>query len=83
MMTSAPIARAARLLSCLCDALTDPRRRERTAFLCLAAYTVLWALYGAIAKSSQDIHFDMGEMVAWSRELDWGTPKHPPLGAWL
>ncbi len=82
-MTSAPIARAARLLSCLCDALTDPRRRERTAFLCLAAYTVLWALYGAIAKSSQDIHFDMGEMVAWSRELDWGTPKHPPLGAWL
>jgi 4-amino-4-deoxy-L-arabinose transferase-like glycosyltransferase len=25
----------------------------------------------------------MGEMVAWSRETGWGTPKHPPLGAWL
>ena len=39
--------------------------------------------YGAIAKSSQDIHFDMGEMVAWSREVTFGTPKHPPLPAWL
>src|SRR5258708_6457744 len=22
-------------------------------------------------------------MVAWSREITWGTPKHPPLPAWL
>ena len=51
--------------------------------LVLAAYCGLWTLYGAIAKGSQDIHFDMGEMVAWSRETLWGTPKHPPLGAWL
>src|SRR5262249_16265061 len=47
------------------------------------AYCALWALYGAIAKGSQDVHFDMGEMVAWSRETGWGTPKHPPFGAWL
>ncbi len=67
----------------LIAALTDPARRERAAVAVLAAYCGLWALYGAIAKGSQDVHFDMGEMVAWSREVTWGTPKHPPLGAWL
>ncbi|HLH91189.1 MAG TPA: glycosyltransferase family 39 protein [Xanthobacteraceae bacterium] len=67
----------------LIAALTDPARRERTAIAVLAVYCSLWALYGAIAKGSQDVHFDMGEMVAWSREATWGTPKHPPLGAWL
>src|SRR5438552_1809547 len=25
----------------------------------------------------------MGEMVAWSRDAGIGTPKHPPLAAWL
>ena len=25
----------------------------------------------------------MGEMVAWSREAGLGTPKHPPLPAWI
>jgi len=34
-------------------------------------------------QASQDFHFDMGEMVAWSREVTFGTPKHPPLPAWL
>src|SRR3979411_3523113 len=67
----------------LLAALTDPARRERSVVMVLAAYCGLWTLYGAIAKGSQDIHFDMGEMIAWSREIDWGTPKHPPLGAWL
>src|SRR3954462_10796214 len=72
-----------RLLVRLFAALADPARRERTVVILLAAYCGLWTLYGAIAKGSQDIHFDMGEMIAWSRETDWGTPKHPPLGAWL
>jgi hypothetical protein len=67
----------------LITALTDPARRERAVVVVLAAYAGLWTLYGAIAKGSQDVHFDMGEMVAWSREVGWGTPKHPPLGAWL
>ena len=49
----------------------------------LACYFAVWSLYAAIAKSSQDIHTDMGEFVAWSREAGLGTPKHPPLGAWL
>ena len=65
------------------DALVDPSRRERTCFWLLVAYAAVWGLYGAIAKGSQDLHFDMGEMVALSREDLLGTPKHPPLGSWL
>jgi hypothetical protein len=72
-----------RLLDSLLDRLLDPCRRERTVLGLLAAYAAIWSIYGAIAKSSQDIHFDMGEMVAWSREVTFGTPKHPPLPAWL
>ena len=49
----------------------------------LTAYCVVWTLYAVLAKASQDIHFDMGEMVAWSRDVTFGTPKHPPLPAWL
>jgi hypothetical protein len=67
----------------LLAALADPARRERNVVVVLAAYCGLWTLYGAVAKGSQDVHFDMGEMIAWSREIAWGTPKHPPLGAWL
>jgi 4-amino-4-deoxy-L-arabinose transferase-like glycosyltransferase len=65
------------------DALTDPARRERSVVWLLIAYYAAWSLYGALAKGSQDIHFDMGEMVAWSRDAGIGTPKHPPLAAWL
>jgi 4-amino-4-deoxy-L-arabinose transferase-like glycosyltransferase len=67
----------------LLDALTDPARRERAAAWLLIGYCAVWSLYGALAKGSQDVHFDMGEMVAWSREAGIGTPKHPPLAAWL
>jgi hypothetical protein len=72
-----------RSLAWLADALVDPRRRERAAAALLVGYAVIWTLYGVIAKGSQDIHFDMGEVVAWSREPALGTPKHPPLSAWL
>ena len=65
------------------DALTDPARRERAVVWLLTAYCAVWSLYGALAKGSQDVHFDMGEMVAWSRDAGIGTPKHPPLAAWL
>ena len=67
----------------LFDALVDPARRERTMIVVLACYFAVWSLYAIVAKSSQDIHTDMGEFVAWSREVGLGTPKHPPLGAWL
>ena len=51
--------------------------------LVLAGYAAVWTLYGAIAKSSQDLNPDMGEVVAWSHEIVLGSPKHPPLAAWL
>ena len=49
----------------------------------LVAYCAMWSVYAVLARASQDIHFDMGEMIAWSREVTLGTPKHPPLPAWL
>ena len=67
----------------LTEALNDPKRRERTAVGTLLAYTAVWTLYGVLAKGSQDLHFDMVEIVAWSRELSAGYAKHPPLAAWL
>jgi len=63
----------------LLDALNDPARREWTAALLLASYAAVWALYGAIAKSSQDIHYDMSEQFVLGRELALGYDKHPPL----
>ena len=65
----------------LYDALTDAARRERTVILTLIAYAALWTLYGVIAKSSQDLHFDMVEQIVWSRELAAGFWKHPPMAA--
>ena len=63
-------------------ALTDPARRERNIVLALAAYTVLWTIYGTIVKSGQGLHPDMTELLDWSRHLAWGY-KHPPLAAAL
>jgi 4-amino-4-deoxy-L-arabinose transferase-like glycosyltransferase len=77
------LRRSAAALNRLLDALADRRRAGWTMAALLVAYCVVWTLYGVIAKGSQDIHFDMGEMVAWSREVTWGTVKHPPFGAWL
>jgi 4-amino-4-deoxy-L-arabinose transferase-like glycosyltransferase len=82
-MPTVTAGRLLRPIERLYDALTDPVRRERAMAFALCGYAVAWALYGAIAKSSQDIHFDMGEAVAWSREPALGTPKHPPMSAWL
>lgn len=67
----------------LVAALSDPARRDRAVLGVLAGYVAIWTLYGAFAKASQDIHFDMAELAAWSREPAFGYPKHPPLAAWL
>ena len=64
-------------------ALIDPSKCERTMLVLLAGYAAAWSLYGTIAKSSQDLHFDIGEMFAWSHQIGWSAPTHPPLGAWL
>ena len=67
----------------LVDALADARRGPRTAAALLAVYALLWWAYAVVAKSTQDIHFDMGEVFAWSTELAYGYPKHPPFPAWV
>jgi len=68
------------LIHALRGALIDPARRERAVLASLAGYLVLWTIYGTIAKSSQGLHPDMTELIAWSRNLAWGY-KHPPLAA--
>ena len=60
-------------------ALVDLKRGQAAILGVLAAYVLLWTLYAIISKSTQAIHPDMGEVVVWSRTLEWGTPKHPPL----
>jgi 4-amino-4-deoxy-L-arabinose transferase-like glycosyltransferase len=63
------------------NAFIDPKQRDRVIFAALAAYLLIWMLYGVISKSNQDIHTDMSELVAWSRDLALGFPKHPPFAA--
>jgi 4-amino-4-deoxy-L-arabinose transferase-like glycosyltransferase len=82
-MTIASAVDGAAGLNRLLDALSDPKRSGRTVAIVLVLYCAIWTLYAVLAKLSQDIHFDMGEMVSWSREIGLGTPKHPPLSAWL
>ncbi|MBV9969989.1 MAG: glycosyltransferase family 39 protein [Xanthobacteraceae bacterium] len=72
-----------RALNRFLDALSDPKRNGGAIAVTLLAYCALWTLYATVSRASQDIHFDMGEMIAWSRELALGTPKHPPLPVWL
>lgn len=67
----------------LAGVLREPSRHERAILLLLAGYALIWTAYGSIAKSSQDLHPDMVELISWSRDLSLGYPKHPPLGAWL
>ena len=83
-MTVASLARPSRNpFERIFDALIDPARSERTILILLAGYLAAWSVYGAIAKSSQDLHFDIGEMFAWSHQVGLSAPTHPPLGAWL
>ena len=79
--TSHPSGVLFRKLDQLYDALVDPARCERAAVGVFAAYLLLWTLYAVVAKSSQDIHVDMAELIVWSRDLTFGFFKHPPLAA--
>jgi 4-amino-4-deoxy-L-arabinose transferase-like glycosyltransferase len=62
-------------------AFTDPSRRDHAVLAALSGYLLVWTLYGVEAKSNQDLHPDMTELIAWSRDLALGFPKHPPLAA--
>ena len=70
-----------RALDRFIDALTDPLRRDGAVLVTLSGYLLIWTLYGVIAKSNQDLHPDMTELIAWSRDLALGYPKHPPFAA--
>lgn len=63
------------------DLVTSAKRRDQTVLVALAGYLLVWTLYGIIAKSGQDLHPDMTELIAWSRDLALGFPKHPPFAA--
>jgi 4-amino-4-deoxy-L-arabinose transferase-like glycosyltransferase len=67
----------------LIDGLCDPARRRRAALGLVVAYAAAWAIYGIVAKSSQDVNADMAEMVVWAREPALGYPKHPPFLAFV
>jgi hypothetical protein len=67
----------------LVEALADPARRERTVLGVLAAYVVMWTLYGVLSKSIHDVQSDTAELVAWANHPALGYAKHPPFAAWL
>jgi 4-amino-4-deoxy-L-arabinose transferase-like glycosyltransferase len=67
----------------LYTALTDKVRGNRAMLLLLTFYVATWTLYGSVSRSSQDLHPDMTELIAWSRDLGLGYLKHPPLAAWV
>jgi 4-amino-4-deoxy-L-arabinose transferase-like glycosyltransferase len=59
------------------------RRREFWVLAGLGVYLMLWTLYGALAKGSQDLSYDMTEELVWARDLSFGFLKHPPLSPLL
>jgi 4-amino-4-deoxy-L-arabinose transferase-like glycosyltransferase len=67
----------------LLDALLDKTRCDAAVLALLAGYAAVWTLYATISRSSQGLHPDMTELIAWSRDLSLGYLKHPPLAAWL
>jgi 4-amino-4-deoxy-L-arabinose transferase-like glycosyltransferase len=83
MRLFAPLDAATRAAGRWRAVLIDPAGSERAVLAALAGYLVLWTIYGTIAKSSQGLHYDMTEVIAWSRDLSLGYLKHPPLAAWM
>ena len=77
------LRRGSRPFERLADALAEPQRSNATAAALITGYVLLWWVYAVIAKGSQDIHFDMGEVVSWSLIPAYGYPKHPPFPAWV
>ncbi|MFA6267727.1 MAG: glycosyltransferase family 39 protein [Pseudolabrys sp.] len=62
---------------------TDPANAGLLVLVALAIYVMAWTGYGTITKAAQGLNPDMTELIAWSRDLDFGYSKHPPLAAWL
>lgn len=77
------LSRLMSLVDRLLAALADPAWRELAAIGVLITYVLVWTLAGFLVKSNQSVHYDMAGVVAWSRELAFGYPQHPPLAPWL
>src|ERR1700733_1971141 len=83
-MTAAETSNApAGLFERVFRALVNDGSCDRAVFGSLVGYAAVWTLYATISRSSQGLHPDMTELIAWSRDLSFGYLKHPPLGAWL
>jgi hypothetical protein len=80
-MTTRLISLKDATLERLVAALVDPARREWVMAGILAVYTVLWAVYGVIAKGGQGLHYDMVEQVSLAREPELGYARHPPAAS--
>src|SRR5689334_14623056 len=63
----------------LVAAAASPKHGRRAVLVILVAYAAVWTAYAIVAKATQGIHADTGEIFAWSWDLEWGTPKHPPF----
>jgi 4-amino-4-deoxy-L-arabinose transferase-like glycosyltransferase len=84
IMTMAFLERSARsTIEHLIAGLSDAQRHGRTALGVVAGYVGLWSVYGVFSKSSQDAHFDLGELAVWASQPALGYNKHPPFAAWL
>lgn len=70
-------AQAARLV----DAWFDRERGGRAVAILLLLFVVAWTLFHMVSNASLAIHPDLGEIYVWSRHLQPGYYKHPPLGA--
>lgn len=75
--------RLVHILKNLRASVTDPDNANVTVFFALIAYAAVWTAYGVITKGPAGFHPDMTEIIAWSRDLDFGYLKHPPFSAWL
>src|SRR5947208_2635748 len=78
-MTTSITSRLNAAIERLVAPLTDPAKREWAVAGVLAAYAVLWAIYGAVTKAGEGLHYDMVEQVALAREPSLGFARHPPL----
>jgi 4-amino-4-deoxy-L-arabinose transferase-like glycosyltransferase len=76
------VTRTPKLLLRLDAALSAPATADRTAAVLLALWIALYAAFASISTRQTGVHWDIGELVAWSRQPAWGY-KHPPMSAWI
>ncbi len=79
--SSGGIAGIRSLVALARDPSGDAQRRAFLTFLVL--HVVCWTLYASLSRPNLDVHADMVENFAWSRELQLGYFKHPPFFAWV